>query len=227
MGFDAFFDEKAFHGEAAGWSSKDKAFFEQTTKMLRSLAQPFFAYIITMQSHGPFHNHSINPDTFDFSESDKNLQHYILTMHEVDQALSVFITQLEKYDFLKNTVLIIYGDAAPTHLNYPSSARDSIDRISPRDSRIPLFIIDSDISPSIKYKVGSHMDIGPTILNLLGIEEPGGWLGSSLLQPGIGKAVLNYGKPHVLMNQGNTVTQDHNYDNYTKFIDYSSSILDP
>lgn len=224
MGFDAFFDEQAFQGEAAGWYSKDKAFFEQTVKMLRSLPQPFFAYIITMQGHGPFRNYSINPDTFDLSGLDREHQDYILTMHEVDQALSVFMAELEKYGFLKNTIFIIYGDFPPL-LNYSISGQDSACYVHPLT--IPLLIIDADLSPDIKYKVGSRIDIGPTILDLVGIKEPDGWLGSSLLQPGTGKAILSYKKPYILINQGSAVIQDHNYDNYFKFTDYSISILDP
>ncbi|OGX16119.1 MAG: hypothetical protein A2166_00045 [Omnitrophica WOR_2 bacterium RBG_13_41_10] len=235
MGFDKFFDQEAFQGEAAGWDSKDKVFFEQTIKIIHSLPQPFFAYIITIQSHGPFCNYSTNPEIFDFSGLNKDMQDYMLTMHEVDQAISVFITQLEKYGFLKNTVVVIYGDFgntvfyddSPGALHYYGSHEDDLYRICPAGSRVPLLIIGPGISPSIKYKVGSHIDISPTILDLLGIAEPQGWLGSSLLQPGTGKAVLNYDELFVLVNQGNDVVVDDNYHNYSKFIDYSTSMLDP
>lgn len=235
MEFNAFFDQQAFQGEAAGWYSKDKAFFEQTIKILRSFTRPFFAYIITMQSHGPCRNYSIKPDIFDFNEFNEpqeDFQHYILTMHEVDQALEVFITQLEKYGFLKNTILIIYADSPlpvtyPMPVNYHSSYSENVCSVRYTPFHIPLIIIGPDVPSGVKYKVGSHIDIGPTILDLLGIEEPEGWLGSSLLQPGAGKAVLDYGRPYVLINEGEIVVQDHNHDNYLKFIDYSTSILDP
>jgi phosphoglycerol transferase MdoB-like AlkP superfamily enzyme len=226
MGFDAFYDEEVFRGQAAGWHSKDKAFFEQTIEMLRSLPQPFFAYIITMQSHSPFRNHSTDPGIFDLKGLDKILQDYVLTMHEVDEGISLFMAQLEKSGFLNNTAILIYGDSSP-NLDYHGYDRDYACHISPRGCHIPLLIIDPDPHPGMKDKVGSHLDIGPTILDLLGIEEPDGWLGSSLLQPGTGKAVLNYDRPYILINQGDDVKLDYNYDDYFRFIEYSKSMLDP
>jgi len=92
--------------------------------------------------------------------------------------------------------------------------------------RVPLLILNTQQPSEINYKVGSHTDIGPTVLDILGIDEPSNWLGSSLLQKGEGVAVLNFGAPYVLKNKNNDVVRDLNNNYYMKFIDYSISVLD-
>ena len=223
MGFDAFLDQIAFGNAGKGFHSKDASFFKKAIDFMQSFPQPFFAYLITIQGHGPFKNHRAETHGFDLSRGYTAMEKdYILTMHEVDQALSLCMRQLEEKGFLKNTIVVMYSDHS---MSIPFLS-DAVDNPFLKHDRIPLFIIDPNRSSCFIYKVGSHIDIGPTILEIVGVQEPSTWLGSSMLEKGVGKALFNKSKTNIIMNSGKTIICEDS-DPYQVFLDYSTSLLDP
>jgi arylsulfatase A-like enzyme len=88
---------------------------------------------------------------------------------------------------------------------------------------IPLFIFHKDLPPSIETKVGSHLDIAPTILDLLDIPEPSGWLGTSLFFKG--KNTVLFNDLTVIELNDNTPQKKIELE-YQPFVDYSNSIVE-
>ena len=97
---------------------------------------------------------------------------------------------LAESGLLDNTILLIYGDHVGRALNNPDCLAECV----------PLFIYHKDLSPRIKATIGSHLDLGPTILDLLDISEPSGWLGSSL---------FNKGNKTILFNDLTVIESNH------------------
>jgi phosphoglycerol transferase MdoB-like AlkP superfamily enzyme len=91
MGFADFHDQKRFSGDAAGWNSKDGAFFKQSVEKLKSVPKPFFGYAITLQSHSPFRNYRAETKAefgtalAEFSDAEKD---YLIFFRQVNQALA-------------------------------------------------------------------------------------------------------------------------------------------
>jgi lipoteichoic acid synthase len=199
---------------------------DQTYEILGAFEEPFFAYIITMQSHGPFTNHRSGDDAFAFGPGDSRLfKDYILTFHEVDAAVGAFLDRLQEAGFLERTVVMIFGDhrseASPSDLEEPTDGWSH--------ERIPCLIFSPDLEPGRSSKVSSHLDLGPTLLHLLGLEDVDRWLGTSLLDSGAGTAVLvQHGKSLVLRNapEGEGVVALE-AEPYWKYLDYSAGLLHP
>lgn len=163
MGFNKFYDISTMNYEDEGWGAPDhKVFSFAYNKMLAS-KQPFFSYIITMTSHGPFESarNYYNNERYDEIE-DELVREYYNSLNYVDESLKDFVSDVQaKYS---NTYFIIYGDHTPnisTSEYYQASLIEGDKYLE----FVPLFIITPD---NQKYtetsKVASFLDVAPTIM---------------------------------------------------------------
>ncbi|MGA3086505.1 MAG: LTA synthase family protein [Thermodesulfobacteriota bacterium] len=172
LDFDKFYSANYFSGKAKGFYSWDKEFFKQSMKYIQNMPKPFFAYLITVQSHGPFRNyHPETPSLFHFENTDYNTleRNYISVIHEVDEAIGELFHLLDQAGLIEHTIIILFADHKSRAFNDPSI-----------DECIPLLICHKNLSPKTNDTIGSHVDIAPTIAHLLNIQEGKNWLGNSL-----------------------------------------------
>lgn len=139
---------------------------------------------------------------------------YLAANIELDKAVGELISKLEATNKLENTVIIISGDHYPYGLTI-----DEINELSTykRDDKfeknhMPLLIWSGSMQEPIKVeKLGSSLDVLPTVLNLFGIEYD-----SRLL---IGKDILSNADPIVIFSDRSFITEKGRYDAITgKFI---------
>jgi phosphoglycerol transferase MdoB-like AlkP superfamily enzyme len=218
LGINDFFEQASYSGLAKGWYSKDIEFFKQSIPKIKKFQFPFFAYLITMQSHGPFENHD-TANNLDLKNINNSLlKNYFMSINEVDKALAIFINGLKKEGLLDKSIVIIFGD-------HDSHIEDTI--YNPKSvlkNTIPLIIYQAKLLPSVNNKIGSQIDFGPTVLNLLSIPEPkNAWLGTSLFYAGKGKALFQ--NLSVIENINGKITLKKET-NLKPLLDYSFSIFD-
>ncbi len=217
IGFNHIYNSESYSGRASGWEAKDLDFLDQSIDHIKALSQPYFAYLLTNQSHGPFRNHSestkkqFNFDGTDYSDIQID---YLVSMNEVDRAFEHFYQKMEKLGMMENTILIIYGD----HNSHVLEDEDCPSGVE----CIPLIIFHRNLPQTVKDEVGSHLDVGPTILDLLDIPEPDNWLGTSLFYDG--KKVVLLNDLGVVQFNGNGLQRKYNIE-YKHFLDYSDSIV--
>jgi hypothetical protein len=230
LGFNDFFDRDSYTGEAAGWRSKDRAFFAQSLAILERAPRPYFAYMITMQSHGPFDNHAPTA-RFDASTSggSRLFRDYLATMAEVDEAIAFLCGELQRLGTSESTVLMIFGDHQSGVA--PATATGSKELPPGERDRIPLLLVAPGVSPGISHKVGSPLDLGPTILHLIGAPPVAYSMGTSLLDAGIGRVFLNAeGAVTLLRNRepgSPDLVVETDLGPYRAFFDHSESVLHP
>ena len=216
LGFNNFYDKDDFTDSASGWYSQDLEFFEQNFIKLKKIKEPFFAYIITMQSHGPFQNY--NPKTkkmFKFTEEfTENQKDYISSIHEVDIAIENFFTLIMENEKTKNSIIILYSD----HLS------GVFQKKTKGFENIPLFIINSGVKNRIEYKPVSHIDIAPTICDILGIEEGQNWLGTSMFDSNKKTKVL-LNDLSIIESENKKIKTNKDFE-YQKYINFSKSLFD-
>ncbi len=226
LGFHDFFDRRAYSGEAAGWTSKDRAFFAQSLAILASSPRPRFAYLITMQSHGPFDNHGPT-SRFALPGADRLQRDYLAVMAEVDAALAELVKGLEERGLLASTILAIFGDhqSGVAPLGTVVRAGEGV------RERIPLILHAPGVAAGVSHKVGSPLDLGPTLLHLIGAGEVATSLGTSLLDGGVGRVLLTSRGTMVLLRNaypGSTeVVAETDITPYRPFLAYSECILRP
>ncbi len=160
----------------------DEDLFSQSLPKLENLEQPFMATVITMSSHTPF----ILPEDLQTlqipSESKLGWMQiaYLQSMHYTDKAIGEFIEGLKKDGLYDNSLIFIWGD----HGSFTNISEALNQDILPElaNSQVPMIILtpNTNLKGTINIP-SSHLDIYPTIANLLGIVPPKTILGQDLL----------------------------------------------
>ncbi len=164
QGFDVVKDEKDYNNLPKGrLGVHDEYMFNQFKKELNILPQPFMSTLLTISSHSPFdfpakHNLSFN------SKEDK----YVNSVAYSDKCLGDFILSVKNETWYKNTLFIIVADHSH---NSPIKRR-----LAEKERfKIPMLWYGDAIKDKYKgkewNKLGSHIDISPTILSQLGFEN--------------------------------------------------------
>ena len=160
------------------WLPSDLDMIKATTENYINDEQ-YVTYYITVSGHAPYNFGGGNSTALRHKELVENLEYntevkaYLAAQIELDKALEELLKQLENNGTLDDTVIALVGDHYPYVLSM-----DSINSISKyeRDGIVEVnrsnFIIwNSQMEEKIKVdKVGSQIDVLPTLLNLFGIE---------------------------------------------------------
>lgn len=162
----------------------DEDFFQQSLPKIEALQQPFMATLITLSSHTPFlipedlRTLPIPADS-DLNETQKQ---YLESVHYTDRVLGDFINQLKQSDLYDHSVVVIFGD----HGSYTGISKalgaTSGDADVMENVHVPLIILASGTGLSGERTIpASHLDVYPTVANLLGLDAPRSVLGQDLL----------------------------------------------
>ncbi len=225
MGFQHFIDMKHFTGAAAGFMARDDAFFQQALAVVAARCPPDrkpFAYLVTMQSHGPFRNY--RPETLaallaegfvEENPPDSLRRDYLCSMRELDEALRQFWSSVTNQAY-RNPLIVLYPDHQSGVLDKPANGAEK-----------GLALIWSPaLTPAIIDHPISSYDLPPTVMHLLNGEnkwpESAWWIGDTVFTKGPRKIIL----VHNLLLEGdgtNTVYRRANEEEQ-KFILFSRDI---
>ncbi len=195
MGFDAFArsagyqrysgrDEYADPDDDDGvWGIRDQPYLQFFAEELNREKQPFFSTVFTLSSHHPYHLDPVDAERFKGGA---------LTIHPTlkyaDNALREFFTTARNMPWFKNTLFVITADhTADLERNGEQSG-------SAYDFWIPLvYYMPGSIAPLMDARTTQQIDILPTVLDLIGHDEPFFAFGSSTLRLERPPAAVNEG----------------------------------
>lgn len=168
-------DDEYFFDEYVGYGLSDRSFFNQVFDKIKDIEEPFYLHAPTLANHGPF---DIKEEyrTLDLpKEVDESyLGGYFESVNYTDRQIEMFINMLDKEGMLDDTMLVIYGDHGGVHKYYNEHIKD-LDYEDgwwkEYNNDIPLIIYSKDIVPEEFNGHGGQIDIMPTVLYLLGIED--------------------------------------------------------
>ena len=158
------------------WPESDVEMIKTTFADYKNSEEPFMVYYVTVSGHGDYgFNYSAmarkhKDEVQDLDYSEKPLA-YLAAQIELDKALELLIENLEENDLLEDTVIALVGDHYPYYLSL-----DEVNEIASykKDSVIEInrsnFILWNSEMETVKVdKVGSQIDVLPTIYNLFGV----------------------------------------------------------
>ncbi|MBR2338256.1 MAG: LTA synthase family protein [Clostridia bacterium] len=159
----------------------DESFFRQTLEKLdkQPLDEPFYAHVVTCSSHIPCKvPQGYNGLTMDEELASNPLGRYLNAVHYTDEQIGVFLDELEKRGLLDNTLIMVVGDHGGVHKYYPHYT-DEVSDAAYEDwfgrggqYSLPLILYSRDITQPREFSVvGGQVDVLPTLLAGLGIEE--------------------------------------------------------
>lgn len=160
-----------------GYGLKDKIFFSQSIKYIERLPQPFYLKLITVTNHYPYDLDKKNQSIAPTDTGDETVDGYVQTAHYLDQAIGELMRWMKKTGLDKNTMLVLYGDHYGISGNHHKASAELLnqDEFTNFDNlkfqRVPLMFHMPGLKGGIKKTYGGEIDVLPTLLNLLGVNN--------------------------------------------------------
>lgn len=229
IGFNKFVDYYSFDiDEKIGLGLSDESYFRQVVPMLKELKEPFYAFTVTLTNHGPFDLPKEKRTLSLESELDSNeLGGYFQSVNYTDKQIATFLETLDKEGLLDNTVVVIEGDHTGVHKYY----NNSIEKLSQKEDwylgndyyTVPFIIWSKDIKePKTFETIGGQVDIMPTILYLMGIEN------DKYINTAFGRNLLNTNKSFAPLTNLDVIGEnltDEEVEIYKDILDLSDKMI--
>lgn len=166
------------------WGASDEDLFDKSLERLKKLHaqdKPFFSLIFTSSNHEPFEF----PDgKIELHDPDKQTVNNAVKY--ADHAMGKFIREAKQQAYWKDTVFLIVAD----HDNRVYG--DSLVPI--KKFHIPGLILGADIEPKRIATIASQVDLGPTLLSLLGVSSNHPMIGRDFVKDATtpGRALIQF-----------------------------------
>ena len=184
-GFEKYFGRTEYNNDEHNdqtWGILDEYFMPWTAATItRELKEPFIAGLFTLSSHHPY---------FIPEKHRKNLPNgetkLAKSIAYADMSLKLFFEEAKKQPWYQNTVFVICADHTPAGHDAKFNQRTTM-------YQIPILFFDPQgrISPDNNETIFSHVDISPTLLDLVGYSDSYYSFGNSFFDSG-GKYAVNY-----------------------------------
>ena len=175
LGFDHYYGKTEYNNDAdfdGSWGIWDEPFLQFMNATISKKQQPFFSTVFTVTSHEPY----VIPEKYEGKFPKGNIP-----MHQcvgyTDYAFKKFFEAAQKEPWFSNTIFIITAD----HCNQVNYFENFYDDIMNRLA-IPILIYkpNSDIVGE-SNEIAQHIDIFPTLMDMIGYDKPFRSWGRSLL----------------------------------------------
>jgi phosphoglycerol transferase MdoB-like AlkP superfamily enzyme len=171
-GFDHYYGRNQYPGDASisgNWGIHDHSTLSWLADLQDAFPQPFLNAWFSISNHHPFDLPADCPAQIaqsGISPMDK-------TVRYTDWAVGQYFRRIAKTAWAANTVFVITGD----HCFYFA---DDPDRGDVQNFHVPLFLIAPGLRPGMADRVGSHISILPTLIELLRLRTAYAGVGVSM-----------------------------------------------
>lgn len=179
QGFDSFTSlEDLEQTDMFPMGLSDMELFRQSMDEIKTYEEPFYAFYITVSSHHPYGIPLKDRDIQLLPEDEQTLYGlYLQAINYSDRAIGEFMEMLKEAGLYENSIIVIYGD----HYALANTDRNNMTQVSELLGRqytvydvfsVPLIIhIPGMNMEKTVSTAGGHIDVLPTILPLLGINN--------------------------------------------------------
>ena len=206
LGFERSYFRDTFPlGQIVGMGLSDDQFFDQMSRRIASMPEPFMAYLITLTNHFPY---TLPPERQRLKLrrlEGTMVGNYLQSVHEFDRAFGAFVGHLRRSGVLERSLVVLYGDHRAFWDAQPELLR--ILKLSPStpfhrwqlDRRLALMMrLPGRMAAGKQLSPAGHVDIAPTVLSLLGDPPPGA--------PMLGRDLLGSDVPFVAFRDGTVIS---------------------
>jgi arylsulfatase A-like enzyme len=191
-GYDVVRDAKAM-GETfvSSWGVEDSVMVDEVLKFIdRKRGKPFYVFAWTQGTHHPYEpgpdweQRDFFEDDGGYGEMGWELERYLNALYEADKQLERMLAGLRARGLADDTIVLITGDHGQA-FGKPHKTYFHSGRVYQEDVNVPLMIWNPKLfqGGTRSEVIGAHVDLSPTVLDLLGIASPPSWQGRSLFDP--------------------------------------------
>jgi len=163
---------------------------------IKNKNEPFFCWLHYLDTHFPYISNSFEKDDMirlnvqrqkwhrnknkvNLDDLDKLKIFYKEKVNDVDRNICKLINEIKKLNKYDNTIFIITADHGEEFYDHGGFHHEI--KLYEELIHVPLIVFGKVIKACIIDKVISHIDLFPTILNILGIKKPNGWIGENFV----------------------------------------------
>lgn len=147
----------------------------------RDRSRPFMNFMFFESPHARYHFpesavirrpylESVNYATLSEADMPMIFNRYVNACHYLDQELSRIFNYFSEHELWKNTIVILTGDHGEEFMEKGHWGHNS--EFTEEQLRVPLAVWLPHQAPRVWDKMTSHLDIVPTIMPLLGVQNP-------------------------------------------------------
>jgi phosphoglycerol transferase MdoB-like AlkP superfamily enzyme len=182
-GVDELLDATNHRGaEVNSWGIHDQTMFEDMLHWIDADPdRPFFAYAYTIETHHPY----VAPaEHYDFGTDDEELARYLDAVRAADAKIGWLLAELEKRGLAESTLVAVTADHGESFGQH--NLRTHSFGVYEQAVHVPLVLLHPSLRdfPRHVSSVGRHVDLAPTLLDVLNLPAPADWQGQSLLRAG-------------------------------------------
>ena len=190
-GYDTIEDFHAWKvPELTSWGAEDRHLVDRLIKWIdEKPGQPFLAYCWTDQTHHPYAQRPEVPRVDFFKgkppkELADELSSYLNVIHETDEHLARLFAALRERGIADDTLVVITGDHGEAFRD-PHYQQQHGYSVWQEEVNVPFIVWNPRLFPEGRHMpaVGGHVDLNPTVADILGVEPPDAWQGHSLFVP--------------------------------------------
>ncbi len=185
-GFQHVVDEKDYENPAfvGSWGVSDEDLFQRAHEEFEKKgSDPFFSVVFTSTNHSPFQYPAGRIEPYDAETNTVNN-----AVKYADFALGQFFEKAMASGYWEDTVFLVVADH--------NSRVYGNDLIPVERFHIPGLILGGSIEPGEIGRIASQIDLGPTLLSLIGIESEHPMIGRDLTAPAVagepGRAIMQF-----------------------------------
>ncbi|MFZ1332297.1 MAG: sulfatase-like hydrolase/transferase [Flavobacteriales bacterium] len=196
-GFDRYVGLNEYTGPATDhdghWGIRDLPYLQYYVAELSKEKEPFVSSVFTLSSHHPYELLPEDAERFNVGTLDIHP-----TLRYTDNALEQFFESAAKMPWFANTLFVITADHTADIERTGFHSDKAIDHWVPL-----LYYMPNKIAPAAQPGITQHIDILPTILDLIGCSDPFFSFGHSALR--------NETRPYAIMSSNGvySVVSEH------------------
>lgn len=139
--------------------------------------KPFLLVIWTQDTHHPY----LSMSDDHYNTPDHQLNRYLNAVHSADAFVGTVVHSMSEMNIAQKTILVITGDHGEAFGEHGQLVHGFT--VYDEEVHIPLLFIQPRMFSNESHVtwLGRQIDIGPTLLGLLGYAEPKSWQGTDLL----------------------------------------------
>ena len=170
----------------SSWGVEDRCMFDGMLEFIEQApAEPFFIMAWSQQTHHPYEPTPGVPMVNLMKEpvaDAYDLGRYLNVLRETDRHLGRFFDAVREKGLDEDTLIVVTGDHGQA-FGYPHDSYGQGRTVYDEDVHVPLlFRYPRRFNALARSNVvGAHVDIAPTIMDLLGLPPAPDWFGRSLL----------------------------------------------
>ncbi len=174
----------------SSWGTEDRCIFDRLIQWIdEKPGQPFFAFCWTDQTHDPYPlGPGVTPVDFFGGKSPPAFAHdlsaYLNVLHETDRQIGRMFAALRERGLAEDTLVVVTGDHGEAFAD-PHGQRGHAWSVYEEEVHVPLMLWNPLLFPEggRSPAIGGHVDLNPTLADILALEPDGGWQGHSLFDP--------------------------------------------